>query len=331
MADPLETPAMVSVVVPTRDRAVLLDQCLASIRRLEGPDLAIELIVCDDGSSDETATVAKRHGARRIETGGRGAAAARNAGMAAATGEFLLFVDDDDVVLPGHIRPQVRLLRQRPELMAAVGQVCNASFDLGEAGSPWPSSLPADGDVLESFFRAYPQIGATVSRIAVRESVGGQDPALAGDQDWDWHLRLALRHRVGFVDVPCLLFRQRPASGAQEEGEWRRLRYHRMVLWRNARRAGWRRMPPWKVAAIAFRQRGAYAAAFAGFAATHARMGERRAAMRSFGRAIVASPPHAVRALLVDRRLRRVPERTARADGERLVDHAPGVAEEGRE
>lgn len=331
MADPLDPSATVSVVVPTRDRAAFLDQCLASIRGLEGPDLAIELIVCDDGSGEETAAVAQRHGARRIQTGGRGAAAARNAGMAAATGEFLLFVDDDDVVLPGHIRPHVRLLRQRPELVAAVGQVRNASFDLGEAGSPWPSSLPEDGDVLGSFFRAYPQIGATVSRMAVRESVGGQDAALAGDQDWDWHLRLALRHRVGFVAVPCLLFRQRPPSAAQEEGEWRRLRYHRKVLWRNARRAGWRRMPPWTLAAIAFRQRGAYAAAFAGFAAAHASLGERRAAVRSLGRAMIASPPHAVRALWVDRRLRGVFVRGARADGERLLDHAPGLAEERRE
>lgn len=298
---PLDPPARLSVVVPTRDRAPMLDQCLASIRALEGPDLSIELIVVDDGSSDGSKAVAIAHGARVIENGGKGSASARNAGMKAATAEFLLMVDDDDVVLGGHVRPHIALLRQQPELAAAVGQVTNTSFDLQEQGPAWPAALPGDGALLKSFFHYYPQIGATVARTTVRDSVGAQEPAFFGDQDWDWHLRLARLHRVGFVPVPCLLFRQRPPSGPQEEGEWRRLHDHARVLWKNARAAGWRRMPPWELAAVAGKQRGTYAAAFASYAKAHALARQRRLLLRALVRSFVASPPHALKAIATDR------------------------------
>jgi glycosyltransferase involved in cell wall biosynthesis len=303
-AVPLCPPARLSVVVPTRDRAPLLDECLASIRALEGPDLEIELLVVDDGSTDGSEEVARQHGATVLRTGGSGSAAARNAGMASATGEFLLFVDDDDVLLPGHVRPHIALLRERPGLMAAVGQAVNSSHDLAERGPAWPETLPEDGDLARAFFHYYPQIGATVARTCVRDTVAGQDPALVGDQDWDWHLRLGLRHRVGFVAQPCVLFRQRPPSLAQEAGEWTRLIYHRRVLWRNARRAGWRTLPPWEFAAILLRQRGAYAAAFAQYARSHAEQGDRPGAWRAAMRSLLASPPHAARAFLFDRTAR---------------------------
>jgi hypothetical protein len=261
--------------------------------------------------------------------------------MHAATSEFLLFIDDDDVVLADHMRPHIQLMRQRPELMAVVGQVQNTSFDLGESGEPWPADLPRHGNLFRSFFSYYPQCGATVCRTSVRETVGEQDPALFGDQDWDWHLRLAQRHPVGFVQVSCLLFRQRPPSAGQESGEWRRLGDHRRTLWRNARRAGWREMPPWALAAVALKQRGGYTAAFIDYAKTHARARNRRGAYRAFARAIVASPPHAAASVVRDRNLRRallgtlkpgsVPWTHRRstpplADGQRIVDEPPGVA-----
>src|SRR5947209_8097109 len=92
-----QEPIRVSVIVPTKDRSGLLRQALASVRALEGPDLAIELIVADNGSTDDTAAVAHEFGARLVRTLTPGAAAARNAGLRVATGEYLAFLDDDDV------------------------------------------------------------------------------------------------------------------------------------------------------------------------------------------------------------------------------------------
>ncbi|MGD9933357.1 MAG: hypothetical protein AB7T37_06525, partial [Dehalococcoidia bacterium] len=176
---------------------------------------------------------------------------------------------------------------------------------LARARGAWPARLPRDGRLLKSFFHYYPQIGATVARTSVRDSVGDQDPGLVGDQDWDWHLRLARQHFVGFVPVPCLLFRQRPPSGPQEDGEWRRLHDHARVLWKNARAVGWRTMPPWELVWAASKQRGSYAYAFASYAKTHAMARQRRLLLRALARSFIASPPHALKAIATDAVLRR--------------------------
>ncbi len=88
----------ISVVIATRNRAALLDGALASLRtQLGAPE--IEPIVVDNGSSDATRAVAEQHAARYLFEARPNRALARNAGIAAATGEVVLFVDDD-VVLP---------------------------------------------------------------------------------------------------------------------------------------------------------------------------------------------------------------------------------------
>jgi hypothetical protein len=87
-------PGLLTVVVPCRDRAALLDGCLAALRAsLRAGD---ELIVVDSASeSADVATTALRHGARVLRAGWPGTSRARNHGAAAATSEVVAFVDDD--------------------------------------------------------------------------------------------------------------------------------------------------------------------------------------------------------------------------------------------
>lgn len=87
----------VSVVIPVKDRAEELARCLASLARLDYPQEKLQVIVVDDGSSDDSALVARQSGASVLPSGGtgRGPAAARNVGAAAATGEILAFIDSD--------------------------------------------------------------------------------------------------------------------------------------------------------------------------------------------------------------------------------------------
>jgi glycosyltransferase involved in cell wall biosynthesis len=292
------------VIVPTKNRRSLLCEALASVRALDGPDLDLELIVADNGSTDDTEAVAGRFGARFIRIHTPGAAAARNAGMRAATGEYLAFLDDDDVWLPGHLRPQIEMLRLRPGLAAAVGQVVNCDSLLVSRSRPWPESLPADGDLVASFLRLCPQIGATVVRSSVRDTVGYLDEALLSDEDWDWHLRLALRHGIGFVAAPCVLFRQR-SQGLADDLEWMRLGFNRKVFWRNVRRAGRRRPSIRAITRLYLRHNGAYAGAFLRSAAAHAAAGEQRAARRALVRACLASPLHAASTFTRDVKVRR--------------------------
>ncbi len=297
-------------MVPTRNRAALLAEALKSVRALEGPDLTVELIVVDDGSTDDTAAIAACFADRVLVAGGVGSAAARNTGLAAAAGEFVALLDDDDVYTPGQARPHIQLMRERPELQAVVGQIVNIGEDLTGPTAPWPQTLPLDGDLFASFFRYYPQVGGTVVRRSALASVGESDTTLWGDQDWDWHLRLALAHPMGFVPVPSVLFRQRPASVRGEDLEWRRLGYMYRVLWRNARRgrkAGRGPSLTFLLRALLHHQ-GAYSGYFGSCAAEHATRGKRRRALRAIGRAFLASPIHATAGAL-----RRRPMRSALA------------------
>jgi GT2 family glycosyltransferase len=85
----------VSVVVCTYNGAGTLDDCLSGLSHLTYPDY--EVIVVDDGSTDASAQIAARHPVRLIQTPNRGLSAARNAGLAAATGEIVAYIDDDAV------------------------------------------------------------------------------------------------------------------------------------------------------------------------------------------------------------------------------------------
>src|SRR2546423_14167861 len=95
---------LLSVVVPTRDRPTLLGEALTSVVQVAGDDLAVELIVVDASPGEPSAAeVAAGFGAVYLRAPGAGSSAARHVGMARARGELLLFLDDDDVLLPDHL------------------------------------------------------------------------------------------------------------------------------------------------------------------------------------------------------------------------------------
>lgn len=92
----------VSVVIPVLNRAEDLRKCLESLYELNFPQERLEIIVVDDGSRDASPQVAQEFGARVVHTGGtgRGPAAARNAGVAVASGDILAFIDSDCTASP---------------------------------------------------------------------------------------------------------------------------------------------------------------------------------------------------------------------------------------
>lgn len=121
----------VTVVIPVKDRAEELRRCLASLDRLDYPREKLEVIVVDDGSSDGTPRVAKESGAVLLFSGGtgRGPAAARNVGAAAARGEILAFIDSDCIASPEWLRELVPSFAD-PETVAVGGRVdglCDSS------------------------------------------------------------------------------------------------------------------------------------------------------------------------------------------------------------
>lgn len=231
----------ISVVVPTRDRPDCLRQALASIRAIEAPDLSFEILIGDNGGDPQTRALAAEFAATHIPVSVPGAGAARNAGLQAATGEFIAFLDDDDVWMPNHVRPHLALLDARPELDGVMMQVIAVDNDLRELDEPWPVRAPPEGDDLVKAMLSgyYPQIGATIVRARVRDQVGLFDVKLLGDQDWDWQLRVARQRKLIYQPGPCVLFRQRPA-GSYDALRFRRLGFGRRVFLRHA-------VPEWRV------------------------------------------------------------------------------------
>ncbi|HYD88942.1 MAG TPA: glycosyltransferase family 2 protein [Vitreimonas sp.] len=232
---------LISVVVPTRDRPDYLRQALASIRALEGPEFEFEILVGDNGADPRSVEAARAFGAVHIAVATPGAGAARNAGLSAARGEFIAFLDDDDVWMDSHIRPHLALLDANPELDGVMAQVIAVDDEMRPLDEPWPVRAPREGHTLVQSMLSgyYPQIGATIVRARVRDEVGLFDERLLGDQDWDWQLRVARRRRLLYTPGPCVLFRQRP-PGSYDALRLRRLGFGRRVFLRHA-------LPEWRV------------------------------------------------------------------------------------
>jgi glycosyltransferase involved in cell wall biosynthesis len=111
------TAPTISVVIPTYNRAQLLARALRSV--LSECQPGDEVIVVDDGSSDDTEAVAGAFGppVRYLAGAHRGAGAARNTGIEAATGDLVAFLDDDDEWMPGKLYWQRAILQQFPDIL----------------------------------------------------------------------------------------------------------------------------------------------------------------------------------------------------------------------
>jgi glycosyltransferase involved in cell wall biosynthesis len=275
---------LVSVIVPTRDRPELLAEALASVRAVEGGDLRLEIVVGDNSASSTAEATAQRFAAKYVAVAERGAAAARNAALHAATGDFIAFLDDDDLWLPAHIRPHLRLLAEQPMFGAVIGQVVNTDATGASRGPAWPTRFPS-------------KIGATVVRAEVARAVGDFDPRLIGDQDWDWHLRLAALTRIGFVPEPMVLFRHRPL-GSDTRLSWMRLGFTTRVMWRNILRM------PRAVRLSTLRafisHRGQYSLGFRAAARVHYAAGDIPLARMAIAYSFLASPLHFIVSLARD-------------------------------
>ena len=187
--------ALVSVVIPCYNQARFLGEAIESVLSQSYPHF--EVVVIDDGSTDNTSEVASRYpGVRCIRQENRGLAGARNEGIRRTNGDYLVFLDADDRLLPGALEVGLRELEAHPECAFVSG---HCRF-IGVDGNPLPTPdpTPVDGDYYTALLRTcYVWTPAVVMyRRTYLEYARGFDTSVSPSADYDLYLRLSRQYQV---------------------------------------------------------------------------------------------------------------------------------------
>ena len=209
------TVSTVSIVIPVRDGARTLPACLDALARQEPvPDVTVELIVVDNGSSDGTRTLAACHPAvRRVVTESRpGSYAARNAGLAAASGDVIAFTDADCIPAPDWLRAGVAAMAEgRGDLVA--GRVVPR---VGQAPTMW-ERFDAGHHVDQRKYVEVLGFGATANlfvRRAVLDDVGAFDGEMGSGGDRELCRRaVAAGYRLAYAPQAAVSHGSRRSAG----------------------------------------------------------------------------------------------------------------------
>lgn len=197
--------AHVSVIIPAYNAAAFIVETVNSALNQTHRDL--EIIVVDDGSKDGTLAALEQFGSRiRVhQQPNGGVARARNTGVGLATGEWIAFLDADDLWLPEKIERQLAL--------ASVPMSYTDRWNIGARGDlpEQQSALTAmrGGDLFVPLLREGNFITNTsvMLRRDLFEKLGGFYTGLNGTEDWDLWIRVAERHPIGFVPEPLVKYR----------------------------------------------------------------------------------------------------------------------------
>jgi glycosyltransferase involved in cell wall biosynthesis len=207
---------LVSVIIPCFNGARTIRRAVDSVRRQDYPE--VEIIVVDDASTDETQEVIAalaRPDLRVVRLPqNSGAAAARNAGIDVARGEFIAFLDADDEWLPEKLSVQIAVIASRPEMSLIASQARFVTVDGVEEDSVYLNSVPARGAEAWRVLLAYNYIATptVVARRSTLQAIGGFKPALIIGEDQDLWIRLSLVGEVGFIDRSLTIVYEQPNS-----------------------------------------------------------------------------------------------------------------------
>jgi GT2 family glycosyltransferase len=197
---------MVSVIIPTYNRAALVPEAVSSVLRQQFAGQ--EIIVVDDGSDDDTRqqllpVLSRIHYVRQEHAG---VSTARNTGIGLARGEWLAFLDSDDLWQPDKLPRQMEYLAKHPDL-----RICQTQEIWMRNGLRWnPKNYhqKPSGHCFDALLeRCLVSPSAVVLHRSLMEEVGGFDEDLPACEDYDMWLRIGWRHPIGLLPEPLVIKR----------------------------------------------------------------------------------------------------------------------------
>jgi hypothetical protein len=198
----------VSVIIPTYNRAGLVTAAIESA--LEQSRVPDEILVIDDGSTDDTLEVLSQFSApvRVVSQPNRGRSAARNAGLAAAASDAVIFLDSDDLLLPKTIERCAGLLERQPEVDVVYGDaemIDAQGRPMGLYSDRMPGTRPSGNILGELARRCCLTISSMVRRSALSDiSFEGE---MEFGEDYDFWRQLAAQSLFAYIDQPLMCYR----------------------------------------------------------------------------------------------------------------------------
>lgn len=190
-------PPRISVIIPCYAQAHLLPEAIESALAQRGT--SVEIVVVDDGSPDDVRSVVERYPrVRYVRQANRGLSAARNTGLRESVGNFLVFLDADDRLLPGALAAGLACFAEHPDSAFVYGDFRYMSED----GAPLDRRVrpPLEVDLYGGMLvRNHIEMTSTVLfRRSVLESEGAFDSSLRSAEDYELLLRLSRKYPTSF-------------------------------------------------------------------------------------------------------------------------------------
>jgi len=200
---------LVSVIIPCYNAARFLPLAIESV--LAQTCRSFEILIIDDGSTDDTSRIAASYGdqLRYFYQENQGAAAARNLGILRARGEFIAFLDADDIWLPTKLDMQLQLFERDPSL-GAIYTDCYSIDENGErTGMYLKRKLSNSRDRAEEIFiKDFIPNSSLIIRGSCFDIIGVHDETMLLSEDEDLKIRIADRFPIGYIEIPLAGWRQ---------------------------------------------------------------------------------------------------------------------------
>ena len=208
----------VSVIIPTYNRANFLREAVASV--LEQTEKNFELIIVDDGSNDETEDVVRSFNDERIvfvRIEHSGVSKARNVGVARSCGEWVAFLDSDDLWLPKKLSTQLDFFQKNPQVV--ICQTEEIWVRNGVRVNPHKKHKKQSGWIFEQCLSlCIVSPSAVMIKKRVFDELGGFDESLPACEDYDLWLRAALRYEIFTMSEALII--KRGGHDDQLSGQW---------------------------------------------------------------------------------------------------------------